>query len=203
MAADTVEQIKAKLTITDVVGGYVKLTRSGRYHRGLSPFNKEKTPSFFVNIERGSYYCFSSSQGGDMFTFVEKMEGVDFKGALKLLAEKAGVELVYEKGSGADKGKLDRLREEIARAESFYGEALDPKGPAYAYALSRGLNAESIKNWNLGLAPDSWRLLLEKLSADGFSTPGLIAAGLIKEADGKKGTWYDRFRNRLMFPIRD
>ena len=203
MAADTVEQIKAKLTITDVVGGYVKLQKAGRYHRGLSPFNKEKTLSFYVNPERGSYYCFSSSQGGDMFTFIEKMEGVDFKGALKILAEKAGVELVYQKGSGADKGKQDRLREALARAESFYAEALDPKGPAYAYALSRGLNAESIKNWNLGLAPDSWRLLLEKLSADGFSTQELIAAGLIKEADGKKGTWYDRFRNRLMFPIRD
>lgn len=203
MAADTVEQIKAKLTITDVVGGYVKLTRSGRYMRGLSPFNKEKTPSFFVNPERGSYYCFSSSQGGDMFSFIEKMEGVDFKGALKILAEKAGVELVYERGASENKGKLDRLREALARAESFYAEALVPKGPAYEYALSRGLTAETIKTWNLGLAPDSWRALLEKLMADGFTTQELIAAGLIKEADGKKGTWYDRFRNRLMFPIRD
>ncbi|MES2995064.1 MAG: DNA primase [Patescibacteria group bacterium] len=203
MAADTVEQIKAKLTIVDVVGQYVKLTKSGRYHRGLSPFNKEKTPSFFVNIERGSYYCFSSSQGGDMFTFVEKMEGVDFKGALKLLAEKAGVELVYERGTGADKGKLDRLREALGRAEAFYAEQLIPKGAAYEYALSRGLTPESIKTWNLGLAPDSWRVVLEKLTADGFTQNELLAAGLIKEADGKKGTWYDRFRNRLMFPIRD
>lgn len=203
MAADTVEQIKAKLTITDVVGQYVKLARAGRYLRGLSPFTKEKTPSFFVNVERGSYYCFSTSQGGDMFNFIEKMEGVDFKGALKILAEKAGVELVYQKGSSENKGKQDRLREALARAEAFYAQSLDPKGPAYAYALSRGLSSESIKIWNLGLAPDSWRLLLEKLMADGFTTQELIAAGLIKEADGKKGTWYDRFRNRLMFPIRD
>lgn len=202
MAADTVEQIKQKLTITDVVGSYVKLQRAGRYLRGLSPFNKEKTPSFFVNPERGSYYCFSSSQGGDMFTFIEKMEGVDFKGALKILAEKAGVELVYQKG-GKDTGKLDRLREALARAEAFYAANLDPKGTAYAYARSRGLSPDSIKNWNLGLAPDSWRALLEKLSADGFTNQELIVAGLVKEADGKKGTWYDRFRNRLMFPIRD
>lgn len=203
MAVDTVEQIKAKLTITDVVGAYVKLQKAGRYLRGLSPFTKEKTPSFFVNVERNSYYCFSTSQGGDMFNFIEKMEGVDFKGALKILAEKAGVDLVYQKGSGENKGKLDRLREALARAEAFYAEHLDPKGQAYAYALSRGLTPESLKTWNLGLAPDAWRALLEKLMADGFSTQELIAAGLIKEADGKKGTWYDRFRNRLMFPIRD
>ena len=203
MANDTVEKIKAKLSIVEVIQPYVKLTKAGRYFRGLSPFNKEKTPSFYVNVERNTYYCFSSSQGGDMFTFIEKMEGVDFKGALKILAEKAGVELVYEKGASENKGKLDRLREALLRAEAMYQENLHPDGPAYAYALSRGLTPESIKNWSLGLAPDSWRTLLEKLSADGFSNSELVAAGLIKEAEGKSGTWYDRFRNRLMFPIRD
>ncbi|HEX5774918.1 MAG TPA: DNA primase [Candidatus Paceibacterota bacterium] len=203
MAADTVEQVKAKLSILDVVSPYVKLAKAGRYYRGLSPFNKEKTPSFYVNIERGTYYCFSSSQGGDHFTFIEKMEGVDFKGALKILAEKAGVPLVYERGAGEDKGKLDRMREAMTHAEAFYAENLRPDGPAYVYALSRGLTPETVKHWNLGLAPDSWRALLEKLSAEGFSNNELIAAGLVKEADGKKGTWYDRFRNRLMFPIRD
>ncbi|HEX2792572.1 MAG TPA: DNA primase [Candidatus Paceibacterota bacterium] len=203
MAADTVEQIKAKLSILDVVQPYVKLTKAGRNYKGLSPFNKEKTPSFYVNIERNSYYCFSSSQGGDMFTFIEKMEGVDFKGALKILAEKAGVELVYERANKESAGKLDRLREAMARAEAYYASNLDPNGPAYAYALSRGLTPESIKQWNLGLAPDSWRTLLESLTASGYGLPELQAAGLVKEADGKKGTWYDRFRNRLMFPIRD
>ncbi len=204
MAQDTVEQIKQKLTILDVVGSYVKLTRAGKHHRGLSPFNKEKTPSFYVNTERGSYYCFSSGQGGDMFTFIEKMEGVDFKGALKILADKAGVEIVYAKGgSGIDKGKKDRLYEVMARAESFYTQQLDPAGSAYAYALKRGLTSETIKTWGLGFAPDGWRGLLEKLMADGFTQAELVSAGLIKEADEKKGTYYDRFRNRLMFPIRD
>lgn len=208
MAVDTVEQIKQKLTIVDVVGSYVKLTRAGKHHRGLSPFNKEKTPSFYVNPERGSYYCFSSGQGGDMFTFIEKMEGVDFKGALKILAEKAGVEIVYQGGGNKeDKGKKDRLYEAMARAESFYtGLLMDGKdvpGSAYAYALGRGLSAETIKNWGLGYAPDGWRGLLEKLMADGFTQAELVNAGLIKEADEKKGTYYDRFRNRLMFPIRD
>ncbi|HVW71737.1 MAG TPA: CHC2 zinc finger domain-containing protein, partial [Candidatus Paceibacterota bacterium] len=98
MAADTVQQVKEKLSIVDVVTPYVKLTRAGKYWKGLSPFNKEKTPSFYVNIERQSYYCFSSNQGGDMFTFIQAMEGVDFKGALKILAEKAGVEIEYTSG---------------------------------------------------------------------------------------------------------
>ncbi len=199
---DTVQKIKEKLSILEVVAPYVKLTKSGRNYKGLSPFNKEKTPSFYVNPERGTYYCFSSGQGGDQFEFVQKMEGVDFKGALKILAEKAGVEMVYT-GSKQDKGKQDRLYEAMSRAQALYTSLLDSKGDAYTYARSRGLSEKSIKDWNLGFAPDAWRTVLESLSASGFSTEELVAAGLIKEADEKKGTWYDRFRNRLMFPIQD
>ena len=206
---DTVEQIKAKLSILEVISPYVKLTKSGRNYKGLSPFNKEKTPSFYVNVERGTYYCFSSGQGGDQFEFIQKMEGVDFKGALKILAEKAGVEIVYQ-GSGVskqDKDKRDRLYEATARAEALYTanllEGKKLEGSAYAYALSRGLSEDSIKTWGLGYAPDAWRMVLEKLTEGGFTNAGLVQAGLVKEADEKKGTWYDRFRNRLMFPIRD
>lgn len=202
---DTVQQVKDKLSIVEVISPYVKLTKAGKYYRGLSPFNKEKTPSFYVNPERGSYYCFSSGQGGDQFTFIEKMEGVDFKGALKILAEKAGVEIVYQ-GSGesrASKDRLDRLREAMGNAEAYFARALGEGTDAYAYARKRGLTPETITNWNLGLAPDGWRSLLESLTAEGFALPELTAAGLVKEADEKRGTFYDRFRNRLMFPIRD
>ncbi|MES2668139.1 MAG: DNA primase [Patescibacteria group bacterium] len=210
---DTVEQIKAKLSILEVISPYVKLTKAGRNYKGLSPFNKEKTPSFYVNVDRGTYYCFSSGQGGDQFEFVQRMEGVDFKGALKILAEKAGVEIVYQGGgaSKADKDKRDRLYEAMARAEALYAAALLEgnktgtivPGSCYAYARSRGLSEESIKTWNLGYAPGAWRTVLEGLASDGFSNAELVAAGLVKEADEKKGTWYDRFRNRLMFPIKD
>ncbi|HRH55987.1 MAG TPA: DNA primase [Candidatus Paceibacterota bacterium] len=205
---DTVEQVKAKLTIVDVVSPYVKLTKAGRNWRGLSPFNKEKTPSFYVNPERGTYYCFSSGQGGDHFEFIQKMEGVDFKGALKILAEKAGIEVVYTGGkSKQDKDKQDRLYEAMARAEALYASMLEEgkgvDGSAYSYARKRGLSLETIKEWNLGYAPEAWRMVLEKLGEAGFTNPELIAAGLVKEADEKKGTFYDRFRNRLMFPIRD
>jgi DNA primase len=201
--ADTKERVKEKLTIQDVVSPYVKLTRSGKYLKGLSPFNKEKTPSFFVNPERGSYYCFSSGQGGDMFTFIEKMEGVDFKGALKILAEKAGVPLEYSGGSKESKEKTDRLREAMARAEQFFSRNLTEDSSPYAYARSRGLTPATITAWSLGFAPDGWRGLLEELSKAGFSVEELNSAGLVKEADGKAGTYYDRFRNRLMFPIAD
>lgn len=199
--ADTVQRVKEKLSIVDVVAPYVKLTKAGKYWKGLSPFNKEKTPSFYVSPDRGTYYCFSSNQGGDMFTFIEKMEGVDFKGSLKILAEKAGVPLEFSKGK--DRGKADRLREALSEAESFFARNLTEESEAYRYALSRGLTAETIRTWNLGFAPDGWRSLLEELSGKGFTLAELNAAGLIKEADEKKGTWYDRFRNRLMFPIRD
>lgn len=205
---DTVEQIKAKLSIVDVVSSYVKLTKSGRNWKGLSPFNKEKTPSFYVNPERGTYYCFSSGQGGDHFEFIQKMEGVDFKGALKILAEKSGVQVVYQGGSSKqDKDKKDRLYEAMARAEALYTAELtlgkEVPGTAYAYAKSRGLSDEAIALWGLGYAPEAWRAVLEKLGEAGFTNQELISAGLVKEADEKKGTFYDRFRNRLMFPIRD
>ncbi len=201
--ADTVQLIKDKLSIVDVVSPYVKLVRNGKHWKGLSPFNKEKTPSFFVNPDRGSYYCFSTSQGGDMFSFIEKMEGVDFKGALKILAEKAGVEIVYDGKGKEDKSKLDRMRDIMAKAEQFYVCQLTADSPAYTYALSRGLTPKTIQEWGMGYAKEDWRTLLEAFSAEGYTAQELASAGLIKEADGKPGTYYDRFRNRLMFPIKD
>ena len=136
-----------------------------------------------------------------MFTFIEKMEGVDFKGALKILAEKAGVEIVYEGGGNRD--VQERLREAMSQAVAYFERQLTPESAAYAYAKSRGLTDETIKAWQIGFAPDAWRGLLEDLQGKGFTTAELVAAGLIKEADGRAGTWYDRFRNRLMFPLRD
>ncbi|MFA6278641.1 MAG: DNA primase [Candidatus Paceibacterota bacterium] len=200
---DTVQQIKERLNIQDIIAPYVKLNRAGKSIVGLCPFHKEKTPSFHVSIERGTWHCFGCGIGGDGFSFIEKIEGVDFKGALKILAEKAGVTIEYSGGGkGEDKSKKDRLREAMSRASEWY--ALNLAGSsAESYAKNRNLTDDTIKNWRLGFAPDAWRMLLEALTAEGFTVPELLAAGLIKEADGKKGTYYDRFRNRLMFPIRD
>lgn len=203
---DTIEKIKEKLSIMEVISPYVKLTRAGKYWRGLTPFGKEKTPSFYVSPDRGTYYCFSTSQGGDHFTFIEKMEGVDFKGALKILAEKAGVELEEYRGTAAGKAakdKVERMRDATSKAEAYFASQLTEDSSPHAYALSRGLTRETIRAWNLGYAPEAWRALLERLGTEGFAPAELAFAGLIKEADEKRGTFYDRFRNRLMFPIRD
>jgi DNA primase len=200
---DTVSEIKERLNIQDIIGPYVKLTRAGKSLRGLCPFHKEKTPSFHVSPERGTWHCFGCGLGGDGFSFIEKIEGVDFKGAMKILADKAGVTIQYAQGGNReDVSKKERLHAVMSRAAEWYaGKLLG--SPAEAYAKHRGLSEETIKTWRLGYAPDAWRELLESLTAEGFTNDELLSVGLIKEADGKPGTYYDRFRNRLLFPIRD
>ncbi len=134
---------------------------------------------------------------------LRKIEGVDFKGALKILAEKAGVEIEYSGSSRENRSRTERLREVMSKAANFYVTQLTKEGDGYTYAKKRGLTDETIEGWGIGYAPDGWRALLETLTLEGFKQEELAAVGLIKEADGKPGTWYDRFRNRLMFPIRD
>ncbi len=202
MAKDTVAEIKERLSVQDIIAPYVKLSRAGRSLRGLCPFHKEKTPSFHVSPERGSWHCFGCGEGGDGFSFIEKIEGVDFRGALKILAERAGVQIEEYHGNREVSEARDRSRALLARASQWYAAQL-PGSPAEAYAKQRGLSQKTIQEWELGFAPDAWRTLLEAMGAEGYSVPELIAAGLVKEADGKPGTYYDRFRNRLMFPIRD
>ena len=202
MALDTVAEVKSRLSIEEVVKPYVKLRRAGRSMVGLCPFHKEKTGSFHVSPERGTYHCFGCGEGGDIFSFIQKAEGLDFKGALNLLAEKAGVRVEYAAGGRERADRRERLRDAMGKAAQWYANHL-PGSQALEYAKKRGLTEQSIKEWGIGYAPDTWRALLEALGADGFSTGDLLAAGLVKEADGKPGTYYDRFRDRLMFPIGD
>ena len=203
---DTVQLIKERLSIVDVVQPYVKLTRAGRYWKGLSPFTKEKTPSFFVTPDKGFYHCFSTGKGGDMFTFIEEMEGVDFKGALKILAEKAGVEIVSESKESRD--ERQELYDTLDAAASFYEERLKERADVQEYLSSRTLTEATLKHFRVGYAPKDWRLLKDHLLAKGFSEPALLAAGLIKRPDREDGSTdekrtYDRFRGRIMFPIFD
>lgn len=203
MAGDTVKEIKDRLSIQDVVAPYVQLKKAGKSLVGLCPFHKEKTPSFHVSLERGTWHCFGCGEGGDAFAFIEKIEGVDFVGAMKILAEKAGVTITYHKGTSKEENsKKARLAALMSRANDWYQSKL-LGSPAQVYAKERGLSGDTIAAWQLGYAPEEWRVLLESLSSEGYSIQDLLAAGLVKEADGKPGTYYDRFRNRLMFPIKD
>lgn len=199
MRTSAAEQIKERLDIVEVVGQYVKLTKSGKNFKGLSPFKKEKTPSFYVSPDRGVYYCFSTGKGGDMFTFLEEMEGVDFRGALKILAERAGVELSEE--SKEVRSERDRSYAMVDEAVRFYQKALDAAPHAREYLKGRGITDETMASFRIGFAPDGWEALKLHLSALGYQEHEMERAGLVKKGD--RGSYYDRFRSRVMFPIND
>ncbi len=197
-----IEEIKSRLNITDVVGSYLKLDKAGSNHKARCPFHNEQTPSFFVSPARQSYHCFGCNRGGDIFSFVEEIEGLDFSGALKVLAERAGVELTHTRGGVSKEIKDERemLYRTLDLATKFY-EAVLPKFPeAVEYLKKRGLTDETIKHFRVGFAPDEWRALGDFLTKKGVSEETMERAGLIVRSE--KG-FYDRFRSRVMFPMRD
>ncbi len=197
MANDTVQQIKDRLSIVDVVSQYVKLERAGGSLRARCPFHAERTPSFHVSPDRGTYHCFGCGVGGDIFSFVEAIEGLDFKGALKVLAEKAGVELSYEKPEQRD--ARDRLFELLEVATIFYSSRLNDA--ANAYLKDRGISETIVCSFRVGWAGDSWSEASEYFKSKKFSDNEIIEAGLAKK--NERGGLSDKFRNRIMFPIGD
>jgi DNA primase len=202
--SDVVRQIKERLNIVDVVSPYVELHKAGRNFKGKSPFSNERTPSFYVSPERGMYYCFSTSQGGDIFSFIQTIEGVDFREALKMLAEKAGVELVPE--APEKRSERDRLYSLLEATTKFF-EGWLPQAPvAVKYLEERGVKPVTISKWRIGFAPGpttgGWRLLKDHLTKMGYTVPEMLKAGVIKHSgDGKDP--FDVFRDRVMFPLRD
>jgi len=187
------------------VSRYLKLERAGASLKAKCPFHNEKTPSFFVSPDRGTYYCFGCGAKGDIFTFVEEFERVDFRGALKILAEIAGVEIVPERPADRqNKNEKERLFAVVEEAARFYERNLaGEEGKAAAdYLLGRGLRDRTIKDWRLGFAPDAWDTLLTHLTKKGFKESEIEKAGLIKRSEKGSG-FYDRFRSRIMFPIFD
>ncbi len=196
MATDTVQQIKDKLSIVDVVSQYVKLERAGASMRARCPFHAERTPSFHVSPERGTYHCFGCNVGGDIFTFVQEIEGLDFKGALKILAEKAGVEIVYQKKG--DRDERERLFELLETATIFYTNQMTEE--AKKYLKERGVSEETAREFRLGWASDAWEAASDYLRTKKFSDKEIVDAGLAVKGD--KGL-RDKFRNRIMFPISD
>jgi len=196
--SDQVQEIKEKLNIVDVISGYLRLQKAGVNFKALCPFHNEKTPSFMVSPSRQSWHCFGScGEGGDIFTFIEKIEGVEFPEALKILAEKAGIILKYD--NPKLRSEKDKAYEICEKAAQFFTASLNNANVILDYLHKRGLKDETIDEWRLGYAPDSWGSLLSFLGKYGYREPEIEKAGLILR--GVK--YHDRFRNRLMFPIFD
>ena len=196
----SVEQIKERLSIVDVVSSYVKLVKAGKNYKANSPFSNEKTPSYYVSPDRDMYYCFSTTQGGDIFTFVQKMEGVDFSGALKILADRAGVALVY--GGGENRDERDKLYQILDSATVYFENNIKSRKDVVKYLLDRGLSDRTIKIFRVGYAFNEWQGLHEYLVSKGYGVSDIEKVGLLKKADDGKRL-YDTFRGRIMFPIKD
>jgi DNA primase len=200
---DAVAEVKSRLNIEDVIGEYVQLKRSGRNFKGLSPFTNEKTASFIVSPEKQIWHDFSSGQGGDMFTFIQEVEGLDFKGALDMLARRAGVDLEQFRGSGASTNTQikNRAYEALELATKFYQRQLTASKPALEYLLKeRKFTRETLLAWRLGYAPNTGQALTEFLTKHGFERDEMKRSGLVTERYSRLG---DMFRGRIMVPLAD
>lgn len=196
---DAVEDIKQRLAVEDVVAEYVQLKRAGRNYKGLSPFSNERTPSFVVSPEKQIWHDFSSGKGGDMFTFVQEMESVDFRGALELLARKAGVDLeAYggkKRGNSKDKERLYDLLEKVTK---FYQANFKNSKMAVEYVFKkRGYTKETVLAWRIGYSPNTGSAAVDFAKKQGFTQNEIAKAGLTNRFGG------DLFRGRLMIPLQD
>ena len=204
MLDSQLEEIKNKLNVVDVVGGYIKLTKTGANYRGVCPFHSEKKPSFFVSPARQIWKCFGCGKGGDIFGFIKDVEGVEFGDALRILAEKAGVTLKRE--NKELRTQRQRLYEICELACCFFEKQLEASiigKKAKEYLLNRGITEESIKKWRLGYSPDTWQGLSDFLVSKGYIRDEIIKAGLAVEKEGNRTDSYDRFRGRIIFPVFD
>ena len=199
---DAVEEIKTRLNIEDVISEYVELKRTGRNFKGLSPFGNEKTPSFVVSPEKQIWHDFSSGKGGNVFSFVMEMEGLDFKGALELLARKAGVDLDQFKGrSGGNTEIKERLRLALALAAKFYQVQFSKNKIALDYVLGkRQFSKDTALKFLLGYAPNNGTALYDFMKKQNFTDEELQKAGLVTKRYNGPG---DMFRGRLMVPLQD
>jgi DNA primase len=197
----TADIVKEKLDITEIVRAYLTLSPAGKNLKGLCPFHKEKTPSFIVSPDRQSWHCFGCGEGGDMISFVMKYENIEFLDALKMLAEKAGVDV--RKTAGGDERRHRVLYDINEAAKKFFVVQLEsetnPSNRVNKYLIKRGLKSETIQEFELGYAPISSDGLSTFLLKQGFTISDIERAGLVLKTE--RGTYWDRFRNRIMFPL--
>ncbi|MEE0946502.1 MAG: DNA primase [Acutalibacteraceae bacterium] len=199
---DVIAEIKFRNDIESVISQYVSLKRRGKNLIGLCPFHNEKTPSFTIYPENGSFYCFGCGVGGDVLTFTGMIEHLDYVESIKFLAEKSGVAIPENNYEDNSLHKVKQIILEINResARYFHSCLMSPEGKwALDYLVGRGLNIGTIRKFGLGCAPDKWDGLLKHLTSKGYTVGDMLQANVISKS--QKGTYFDRFRNRVMFPI--
>ncbi len=196
----TLEDIKDRIDIVDLISDYVHLKKSGQNWKGLCPFHTEKTPSFMVSPAKQIFHCFGCGSGGDIFTFLTRYETLTFPEALSMLAKRAGVTLKVTQKSAAQAGEKEVLLNIHKDAVDFFRQSLTKNNKAVAYLKDRGIDRKNIDTFGIGYAPKSWNELLNYLSRKGYKPEVIKKSGLVVQ--GNKGN-YDTFRDRIMFPILD
>ena len=202
---DIIDEIKSRCDIVETISNYISVKSSGTNYKALCPFHSEKTPSFYISPQKQIYNCFGCGEGGDVIKFIMKMENIEFIDAVKILAEKCGLEISSNMDEETKKNiqKLKHLTDIHVEAARYYlAILLQTKNNGYRYFKNRGLDDKTIKNFGLGYAPKDWQGLFNYLTKKGFDTKDLLESGLISEK--KDGNGYrDRFINRVIFPIFD
>ncbi|MBQ3924362.1 MAG: DNA primase [Firmicutes bacterium] len=193
----TIEELKDRIDIVDVIGSVVNLKKTGANHKGLCPFHSEKTPSFIVSEQRQTYHCFGCGEGGDVISFVEKYYNLDFLGAAEKLADSIGAKL---KKTGRRDESSDRLLEMNRKAAIFFYKAMrSGPNPGLSYMAGRGMDAQTMRDFGIGWADGEWTSLHDHLASLGYKDEEMLEVGLVSKADS--GRIYDRFRSRVIFPI--
>lgn len=200
-----VEEVRAAASIVSVVSTYVPLKKAGRSHKGLCPFHSEKTPSFNVDDSRGFFHCFGCGAGGDVFAFVMQHDRVGFPEAVRTVATMSGVVVPESRAKNDADERIERLHRIHEAALTEFRSALTKPGGAKArtYLQERGLSAETIERFELGVTPEGWETVSRALLRAGFARNEIVASGIAKERPGQAAAIYDRFHERIIFPIRN
>jgi len=196
-----IEQIKAKLDIVELIQSHLKLEKAGSNFKGRCPFHQEKTPSFFVSPARQMWHCFGCQKGGDHFQFIQELENVEFADALRILAERTGIELKKEDPQA--RSERNRFYNLLEEAVLFYESNLARRTDVRDYLRERGLKDEVVKQFRIGYAEPKWEALLEHLISKGFKNDEVEKTGLVIKKESGESRYYDRFRARVMFPLSD
>ncbi len=192
-----VDEIKSRCNIVDVIGRVVTLKKAGSNYKGLCPFHNEKTPSFVVSETKQIFKCFGCGESGDVLTFVEKYYNLDFKGAAEMLAKEYGIDISNAFADQGNKKELYEINRDAARF--FYRGLRERDNPGYRYMAGRGISNDTLRQFGIGYADDNWTSLTDHLVGKGYDHKTLLDLGLISRSE--KGHYYDKFRNRVIFPI--